>query len=91
MIKEGLAQPTVSVVIARRECVLVAKKTKEGAIVRKEAIDQQVCTDCGTCTSKFQCPAISKTGEVRTIDETLCSGCSVCEQVCPSKAIKEAR
>lgn len=90
-IKEGLAQKTVSVAIARRECALIAKKDREGAIVRKEAIDPEVCTDCGTCTSKFECPAISKKGEVRTIDETMCSGCAVCEQVCPSKAIKGAK
>jgi len=90
-IKEGLAQTRVSVLIARRECALIAKRSKEGAILRKEVIDKDVCMDCGTCTSKLQCPAISKTGEVRTIDETLCSGCSVCEQVCPSKAIREAK
>ena len=90
-IKEGLAQRDVSVVIARRECALIAKKNKEGAIVRKESIDAEVCTDCGTCTSKFQCPAIAKVGEVRRIDEAMCSGCAVCEQVCPSKAIKGAK
>ena len=88
IIKEGLKQDKVSVVIARRECVLITKRSKEGAIIRKETIDKDVCTDCGTCTSKFQCPAISKSDEVRTIDQTLCSGCAVCEQVCPSKAIK---
>ncbi len=90
-IKEGLGQDRVSVVIARRECALIAKRSKDGAIVHKEVIDQEVCTDCGTCTSKFQCPAISKSGEVRSIDESLCSGCGVCEQVCPSKAIKEGK
>jgi len=90
-VKEGLTQRTVSVLIARRECALIAKKNKAGAIIRKEVIDSEVCTDCGTCTSKLQCPAISKTDEVMTIDETMCSGCSVCEQVCPSKAIKGAK
>jgi indolepyruvate ferredoxin oxidoreductase alpha subunit len=88
IIKEGMKQDKVSVVIARRECVLIAKRGKEQAVIHKEIIDTDVCTDCGTCTSKFQCPAISKSGEVRAIDQTLCSGCAVCEQVCPSKAIK---
>jgi len=87
-IKDALAIEQVSVIIARRECALIAKKDKEGAIIRKETVDADICTDCGTCTSKFQCPAISKSGEVRSIDEAMCSGCAVCEQVCPSKAIK---
>jgi indolepyruvate ferredoxin oxidoreductase alpha subunit len=90
-VKEALAQPSVSVIISRRECALIAKKDKKGAIIGKASIDQEECTKCMTCIDKFQCPAISTKDRVQTIDEALCSGCGVCIQVCPNKAIKEVK
>jgi len=86
-IKEAVAQPGISVIIARRECILLAKKEK-GAAISKPHVDQEACNKCRTCVDKFQCPAISSVDKVQTIDEALCSGCGVCEQVCPTKAIK---
>jgi len=90
-IKEGLAQPEVSVIIARRECALIAKRDEKGAITKKHSIDQEVCKKCRTCVDKFQCPAISSVDKVQKIDDVLCAGCGVCAQVCPYKAIKEAK
>lgn len=90
-VKDALTQEGVSVIIARRECALIAKRDKEGAISKKQTIDQEVCKKCRTCVDKFQCPAISSQDKVQTIDEALCAGCEVCAQVCPYKAIKEAR
>ena len=87
-VREALAQPTVSVIIARRECALIAKRDEEGAIEEKHRIDQEVCKNCRTCVDRFQCPAISSINKVQNIDETLCAGCGVCEQICPYKAIK---
>ena len=85
---EALAQQSVSVIIARRECALIAKRDEEGAIIEKHQIDQEVCKKCRTCVDRFQCPAISSIDKVQTIDETLCAGCGVCEQICPHKAFK---
>ncbi len=90
-IKEGLAQDSVSVIIARRECALIAKRDEKGAIIRKHFVDQEACKKCRTCVTKFQCPAISSMDKVQTIDGTLCAGCGVCAQVCPYKAIKEVQ
>jgi len=89
MVKDAVAHPGVSVIIARRECVLIARRDKEGALARKPHVDQAVCTKCRTCVDKFQCPAISSVDKVQTIDEALCAGCGVCIEVCPQKAIKE--
>ncbi len=86
-VKEAVAQPGVSVIVARRECILLARREK-GAAIKKPYIDQEACNQCRTCVDKFQCPAISSVDKVQTIDETLCAGCGVCEQVCPAKAIK---
>lgn len=88
-VKEALAQESVSVIVARRECALIAERDEKGAILRKHFIDQEVCKKCRTCVTKFQCPAISSIDKVQTIDEALCAGCGVCAQVCPYKAIKE--
>jgi indolepyruvate ferredoxin oxidoreductase alpha subunit len=90
-IKEALVQPGVSVIISRRECALIAPRDEKGAIAKKQFIDQEVCKKCRTCVDKFQCPAISSIDKVQTIDEVLCAGCEFCAQVCPHKAIKEAK
>ena len=90
-VREALAQPTVTVIIARRECALIAKRDKKGAISKKHYIDQEVCKKCRTCVDKFQCPAISSIDKVQNIDADLCAGCGVCSQVCPYKAIKEEK
>ena len=90
-VKEALGQPGISVILARRECALIAPKDERGAIVRKHYIDQDACKKCRTCVDRFQCPAISSMDKVQTIDQALCAGCGVCAQVCPYKAIKEVQ
>jgi len=88
-IKEAITHDGVSVIIARRECALIADRDNTGAIIRKHHIDQEACKKCRTCVTKFQCPAISSVDKVQTIDETQCAGCGVCAKVCPYGAIKE--
>jgi indolepyruvate ferredoxin oxidoreductase alpha subunit len=90
-VKEALAQPRISVIIARRECALIAKRDEKGAITNKRFIDQSVCKKCRTCVDRFQCPAISSIEKVQNIDESLCAGCGACSQICPYKAIKEIK
>lgn len=88
-IKELLEKEKVSVLIARRECrLLTMKKNKrEGIEVVKFEIDQNLCKKCGTCLHQLSCPAIiEENGNVK-IDKNFCTGCSVCSQVCPNKAI----
>ncbi len=88
-VREAVAQEGVSVIIARRECALLAKRDKTGAISKRPHIDQSICTGCRICVDKFQCPAISSVDNVQMIDQALCAGCGVCTQICPAKAIKE--
>jgi indolepyruvate ferredoxin oxidoreductase alpha subunit len=90
-VEEALTHEGVSVIIARRECALIAPRDEKGAILKKHYIDQEDCKKCRTCVTKFQCPAISSMDKVQTIDDALCAGCGVCAQVCPYKAIKEAK
>jgi len=88
-INDALAHEEISVIIARRKCALIAEKDEKGAILGQRHIDQEACKKCRTCVTKFQCPAISSIDKVQTIDDGLCAGCGVCEQVCPYGAIKK--
>jgi indolepyruvate ferredoxin oxidoreductase alpha subunit len=89
-IKSALDKKQLSVIVARRECQLLAirKKLREGIEIQKFEIDAAVCKKCGLCLRQFGCPAIHMEGRNYVIDDVLCTGCSVCMQVCPSKAIK---
>ncbi|UCE92366.1 MAG: indolepyruvate ferredoxin oxidoreductase subunit alpha [Methanobacteriota archaeon] len=90
-VSEALALDGVSVIIARRECALIAKRDRTGAIIRKHYIDQDECKKCRTCVTKFQCPAVTSIDKVQTINPSLCAGCGVCAKVCPYGAIKEVK
>jgi indolepyruvate ferredoxin oxidoreductase alpha subunit len=68
---------------------------KQGVKVPTWQINQNKCTKCGVCVFKFGCPAIHYTGSANNwkkgkfwIEQDFCWGCSVCAQVCPSKAIE---
>jgi indolepyruvate ferredoxin oxidoreductase alpha subunit len=92
-IKEFLQKDKVSVIVAKRECQLLAlrKKRKEGIAIPKFEIDKTVCTKCGKCLYEFGCPAIIEENNVFRIDRELCIGCTICAQVCPVKAIKMSK
>ena len=57
-------------------------------------VDLTKCVTCGSCF-RVGCPAIIKSDEIyptsgkqkATIDPLLCTGCTVCMQVCPVGAI----
>jgi len=89
-IKEFLNSDKLSVIVAKRECQLLAmrKKRAQGIKVAKFEIDQNKCKQAKVCLEKLACPAIyEKNGKIY-IDKDICTGCAVCVQVCPNKAIK---
>lgn len=80
--KEALNYDGVSVVIARYPCTLIKGQKK-----RKPMEIKENCTKCFDCVKKLACPAISYIDDELSIDESLCKSCTVCAQICPSKAI----
>ena len=84
VLKEELAAPEVSLIIARRPCALYAKVKNPPFVV-----DESACVGCKACL-KLGCPALSVPGKKAMVDPLVCVGCGLCPQVCPKNAIKEA-
>lgn len=82
VIKEELAAKEPSVVISRRPCALLKYVKHPGPICS----DPEKCKGCKACMS-IGCPAISMVDGKAVIDETLCVGCGVCEQLCKFGAL----
>lgn len=77
VVKEELAAPEPSVIISRRPCALL-KYVKHNPPL---AIRTEKCVGCKSCM-RIGCPAISIKNGKAHVDETLCVGCGVCEQLC---------
>jgi len=79
-----------AVVVSRRLCAIIEQRDKKK---HKEAIvpyrvDPEKCNDkCNACIDLLGCPALIKEGTKTVIDDSLCTGCGICAQVCPHKAI----
>ena len=84
VIDKAMAEEGVSVVITNRPCCLEIR----GQWGPVHAIDAEKCKKCGACLG-LGCPAIIShgKGEVPSIDPLLCSGCTICVQVCKFGAI----
>ena len=76
-------EPGVKAIIFRSPCVVLAGPKATSAV------DVEKCVGCQRCVRELGCPALvpdTATGKVR-IDATQCTGCTLCEQVCPTHAI----
>ncbi len=78
-LREETGRDAVSVIIARRPCALLDKTPHA-------PYEIQGCKNCGTCM-KLSCPALQRQGSQVVVDPAQCSGCGMCAQVCPFKAI----
>ena len=87
--KRMLEFEVVAMVIARRECAMVAVRNMRPERPPVYIIDQEACIGCKQCLNTYGCPALMWNEEMRTasIDTTLCMGCTSCAQVCPVDAI----
>jgi len=83
VIKEELAANEPSVIISRRPCALL-KYVKHNAPFH---VEEDKCVGCKSCM-KIGCPAISIVDGKAKVDNTLCVGCGVCEQLCKFDALK---
>ena len=82
-VKEELAAKEPSVIISRRPCALL-KYVKHSAPLK---VNVDKCVGCKSCM-KIACPAIAMKQGKAHVDNTLCVGCGVCQQLCPVGAFE---
>ena len=83
VIKEELEKKEPSVIISRRPCALLKYVKHNKPLV----VDSDKCKSCKMCM-KIGCPAISMKDGKAVVDNTLCTGCGVCGQLCKFDALK---
>jgi indolepyruvate ferredoxin oxidoreductase alpha subunit len=88
-LREAMDLDAPAVVIAKSPCVLLSRERGPDHEVRDVK-----CVQCGACL-RIGCPAIytkpHESGRQQpVIDPSLCTGCTLCAQVCPKDAIEIA-
>ena len=82
-IREEVAKDEVSVIITKSPCVLLSKEKKPLYTAHSDK-----CKKCGMCM-KPGCPAMTKNADGTVyIDDTMCTGCGLCEKLCKFNAIE---
>ncbi len=82
VIKEETSANCPSVIICRRPCALLKSVKKNPPI----QVNADKCVGCKACM-KIGCPCISVTDKKAKIDQTMCVGCGLCEQMCKFGAL----
>lgn len=81
-VKQVSAGKGVKAIIFKAPCAAVTKPQKA------KQINADKCVNCKRCIEQLGCPAIIvEDGKVK-IDTSLCTGCGLCSQVCPTNAIE---
>ena len=82
-VRRVAGEPGVKAIIFRSPCVVLARPQATSTVYAEK------CVGCQRCVRELGCPALVpdvETGKVR-IDATQCTGCTLCEQICPTHAI----
>lgn len=80
-VKRVSREPGVKAIIFKSPCIAV---TKPDAPLK---ISQDKCIQCKKCIRELGCPALFTDNEQICIDTSLCTGCTLCSQICPAEAI----
>jgi len=82
-VKRALDSPELAVLVVRGSCAAITHKQGEAL-----AVDAMKCNQCGICLT-LGCAAIRKERGRFLIDTQQCMGigCTLCQQLCPQKAI----
>ncbi len=93
-VKQASEAPGVSAVIFKAPCISIAAKVG-CKLPGPKGVDTKKCIGCQKCIKELGCPALSvcmqpneKGKRLVEIDKSLCTGCGLCSQVCPTGAIQ---
>ena len=95
LVKDAVANPEFSVVIARHPCMLKftrEARKKPNYKAKQVHIDQELCNQTHACVASFGCPTFTRhpDGSV-TVNSDLCIGDGSCIQTCPTQAIEKPK
>ena len=80
-VKHVTAEKGVKAIIFKSPCAVIIKAKKPAFI------DADKCTNCKKCIRSLGCPGIVIRDGRAAIENSLCTGCGLCTQVCPFGAI----
>lgn len=89
-VKECDSHDGVSAIIFKSPCIALLSKEEFKEFRKKPAkVNLEKCIGCKKCVNETGCPALCFDFDSKkaTIDSTMCTGCSLCSQVCPVNAI----
>lgn len=81
-IAESINSGEASLIISKAPCPLRERRS----VGEPKMILEDDCKGCKRCL-KLACPAIELVDDSPKINEFLCNGCGLCEQVCPADAV----
>ena len=79
-VKECSSRPGVKAIIFKSPCVAITKPSGNACI-------GDGCINCRKCINEIGCPALIIEEDRVAIDKSLCTGCGLCEKLCPVGAI----
>lgn len=79
-VRECAAAEGVKAIIFKAPCVAITKPDGKKNINDK-------CINCKKCIKEIGCPALITVNNKVSIDESLCTGCGLCGQLCPVGAV----
>ena len=86
-IKASADYDGISVIISEEMCPLFARATSQLKRSKPFYINPEKCQNHKICLNKLACPAMYMEDEKVGIHKHLCTGCTVCAQICPENAI----
>lgn len=82
-VKRVADEPGVKAIIFKSPCIAVTKPAG------RMYVNAEKCINCRKCIRELGCPALVVSEERVCIDPSLCTGCSLCAQLCPAEAIHD--